>query len=167
MLSHRLIGFALMLMTESLMVSTLCSAAEHKHDHDTPEFSIRSVGDGKWSEAKTWKPARVPSKGDRVLISRGTHVEYDAKSEAVVRLVQVVGTLAFARDCDTELNVAVLTVQHSEECSEHGFACEFEGGKVGPETPDKDWPTLLVGTPEEPIPAEHTARIRLHYLEGM
>jgi hypothetical protein len=28
-------------------------------------------------------------------------------------------------------------------------------------------PALLVGTPEEPIPAGHTARIRLHFLEGM
>src|SRR4029077_17296716 len=125
------------------------------------------VRSGKWTNAETWMPARVPVKGDRVLIARGTRVEYDANSAEVVRLVQVVGTLAFARDRDTELNVGVLTVQHTDECSEHGFACEFEGGKVGPKTPDKVWPSLLVGTPEQPIPAERTARIRLHYLEGM
>jgi hypothetical protein len=155
-----------MLLVLGLIDDSVCSAGDD-HEHEHLEFSIRSVRDGKWSEADTWRPARVPGKGDRVLVARGTRVEYDAKSEAVVRLVQVVGTLAFARDCDTELNVAVLTVQHSEECSEHGFACEFEGDKEGPKTADHDWPTLLVGTPEQPIPAQHTARIRLHYLDGM
>jgi hypothetical protein len=164
---HRLGGFVLALLIAGLISGGICFAADDDHDHEHPEFSIRSVKDGNWSEAATWKPARVPGKGDRVLVARGTRVEYDVKSEAVVRLVQVVGTLAFARDRDTELNVAVLTIQHSEECSEHGFACEFEGDKDGPTTSDKDWPTLLVGTPEQPIPANHTARIRLHYIEGM
>ena len=28
-------------------------------------------------------------------------------------------------------------------------------------------PALLVGTPDKPIPAEYSARIRLHYLSGM
>lgn len=54
--------------------------AGHDHKHaDHCEFSIRSVKDGRWLDAKTWKPARVPGNGDRVLISRGTFVEYDAK----------------------------------------------------------------------------------------
>jgi hypothetical protein len=120
----------------------------HGHDHAAVEFSIRSVQDGKWSDARTWKPARVPGAGDRVLIGRGTRVEYDVQTEEVVRLVQVVGTLSFARDRDTELNVGILTIQHSEVYTEHGFACEFEGASVGPDTPDELWPTLLIGTPE-------------------
>ena len=38
----------------------------HKHHHQHIEFSVRSVKSGRWSEAKTWKPARIPRKGDRV-----------------------------------------------------------------------------------------------------
>jgi hypothetical protein len=143
-------------------------AARGQHEHQNHvQFSIRSIQNGKWSDARSWKPERVPEAGDRVLIARGTRIEYDVKSQQVIRLVQVVGTLSFARDRDTELNVGLLTVPHSEECSEHGFACEFEGANAGPQTPDGEWPSLLVGTPDDPIPAQYTARIRLHYLEGM
>ena len=60
-----------------------------------------------------------------------------------------------------------MTIQHSDVCSEHGFACEFEGEEQGPTTPDNQWPTLLIGTLDDPIPASHSARIRLHFLEGM
>ena len=148
---------------------TTPSAAEHEHEQAVP-FSIRSVKDGKWSEASTWLPARVPGDGDRVLVSRGTKVEYDVTSKHVLRLIQVVGTLSFARDRDTELNVALVKVQDSETCSESGFACDFHHKTKGGEPTDKPlghMPALLIGTLEKPIPAEHTARIRLHYLEGM
>lgn len=59
----------------------------------------------------------MPGKDDRVLISRGTTVDYDAASPEVIRLIQVVGTLRFARDRDTELNVGLLKVQNSGERS--------------------------------------------------
>ncbi len=141
-----------------------------KGHHHHVEFTIRSVADGQWSDAKIWKPARVPGQGDRVLVSRKTRVVYDANSKDVIRLLQVVGTLSFARDRDTSLNVAVLKVQNSATCSEHGFACDFEGVNFAgePQGPRVgSMPTLEVGTPEAPIPAEHTARIRLHYLKGL
>jgi hypothetical protein len=139
-------------------------APEHEgHVH----FSMRSVSGGKWSDAKTWSTERVPGAGDRVLVARGTRVEYDVQSPAIVRLIQVVGTLDFSRERDTELNVGILTVSHSEECSENGFSCEFEGAGAGPKSPAGEWPSLLVGEPDDPIPAERTARIRLHYLDGM
>ncbi|MBW3595922.1 MAG: G8 domain-containing protein [Planctomycetes bacterium] len=143
---------------------------EH-HDHRQHiEFSVRSVQDGSWSDPATWRPARVPKSGDRVLVSRETRVEYDVKSDAVLRLVQVVGRLDFARDRDTEMNVGVLKVQNSDECSESGFACDFAGVNLAGEPLEElggVLPALTVGTPEAPIPAEHNARIRLHYLEGM
>jgi len=134
------------------------------------DFSIRSVRDGRWSEAKTWEPARVPAKGDRVLISRGTDVQYDAASDDVIRLVQVVGALRFARDRDTLLNVGVLKAQNSDHCSETGFACDLHDvSDVGEPyaAPPGPMPMLEIGTPENPIPAQYTARIRLHYLDGM
>ncbi len=41
----------------------------HQH-HQHAQFSIESVRNGDWSKAETWKPARVPGPGDRVLIAR-------------------------------------------------------------------------------------------------
>ena len=122
-----------LLVTPFLLISIFASAADgpankgvHKHDHPQDlQFAIRSVASGNWSEAKTWQPPRVPRSGDRVLISRGTRVLYDVKKTDVIRLVQVMGILSFARDCDTELNVGILKVQNSDKCREDGFACDF------------------------------------------
>lgn len=142
-----------------------------KHDHhEHLMFDVKSVGQGAWSNPKTWEPARVPKAGDRVLISRGSDVIYDVKSPAVIRLVQVAGKLRFARDKDTELNVALLKVQNSLHCSESGFACDFHSvNKAGEPhaAPDGEMPLLEIGTPESPIPAAHTAKIRLHHVEGL
>jgi hypothetical protein len=143
----------------------------HSHHHAVKiQFDIRSVRDGKWSEPATWNPARVPKEGDRVLVTSGTHVTYDSTSQSTIRLLQVVGTLAFARDRNTELNVALLKVQNSDECSEAGFSCDFPGvNAAGEPTGPRPgvMPTLEVGTAADPIPAKFTARIKLHYLEGL
>lgn len=141
-----------------------------EHANDEIHFSIRSAADGSWSNPQTWQPARIPKAGDRVLIARGTNVRYDSQSKDVIRLIQVVGTLQFARDRDTELNVGLLKVQNSLTCSEDGFACDFlDITETGEPTakPGGSLPALLVGTPENPIPRQHTARIRLHYIDGM
>jgi hypothetical protein len=167
-----------LLVTSVLFSSILVSAADdpankgvHKHDpHKHLQFAIHSVASGNWSEAKTWQPPRVPRNGDRVLISRGTRVVYDAKKADVIRLVQVMGILSFARDCDTELNVGILKVQNSDKCREDGFACDFlHLNKAGLPTGQEQnaLPTLEIGTAENPIPAQFTARVRLHYLDGM
>jgi hypothetical protein len=134
------------------------------------KFSVRSVGNGDWSSAKTWEPKRVPKAGDRVLVSAGTVVRFDAKVTPVIRLLQVAGTLRFARDRSTELNVALLKVQSGNRCTERGFACDFHGvNKAGEPNamPTGAMPTLEVGTLQNPIPAKHTARIRLHFIKGM
>jgi hypothetical protein len=145
-------------------------AGHTHHDHPLIDFQIRSVRDGNWSDKQTWDPPVVPGDGDRVLVSRGTRVTYDVDSPSVIRLLQVVGTLAFSRDVDTALNVCVLKVQNSDACSEDGFACDFEGVNAAGEPqrgPDGQLPTLEVGTVEDPIPAGRTARIRLHHMEGL
>ncbi|HJT30537.1 MAG TPA: G8 domain-containing protein [Pirellulales bacterium] len=157
------------ILTFSLAPLPGLAAAEHA-DHQVVDFSIRSIKDGRWSDADTWQPARMPTAGDRVLISRGTTVEYDVANQDILRLIQVVGTLTFARDRDTELNVALLKVQNSDSCSESGFACDFRHKTTGGEpldAPAGNLPALLIGTSDKPIPAEHTARVRLHYIEGM
>lgn len=141
-----------------------------KHAPARVDFTIRSVADGNWSSPKTWQPARLPKDNDRVLVTRGTRVIYDVQSEAKIRLLQVIGTLSFARDRNTLLNVGVLKVQHSDVCSESGFACDFHDVNEFGEpkaAPGGVMPALEVGTLDQPIPAKYTARIRLHYFEGM
>lgn len=158
----------------SAIVAVILSVAlpamgQHQHEAQV-QFSARSVRVGKWSDANIWDSGKVPGKDDRVLISRGTTVEYDVASKDVIRLIQVVGTLSFARDRDTELNVCILKVQNSDTCSESGFACDLatinKSGEPN-DAPRGSMTALLVGTPDNPIPAGHHARIRLHYLEGL
>lgn len=158
-----------------LAIALLLGAPAHAADSppadlaSTLRFDVHSVADGAWSSAKTWSP-RPPKAGDRVKVSAGTRVVYDVKSDDVIRMIQVVGTLTFARDRDTLLNVGIVKVQASETCSESGFACDFAHATAAGEptlAPTGPVPALEVGTLADPIPAEYTARIRLHYLNGM
>jgi hypothetical protein len=133
-------------------------------------FDVKSVRSGSWSDPQTWEPAAVPAAGQRVLVSSKTRVIYDRASDDVIRLIQVAGEMSFARDRNTALNVGLLKVQNSERCSESGFRCDLhavtEAGEPS-EHPSGGTPALEVGTSDEPIPAQFTARIRLHYMEGM
>jgi hypothetical protein len=133
-------------------------------------FDAESVASGAWSAADTWRNKRRPAAGDRVKIARGHRVVYDVASDDVIRMIQILGTLTFARDRDTLLNVGIVKVQNNETCSESGFACDFASATAAGEptlAPDGAVPALEVGTLADPIPAKFTARIRLHYLEGM
>ena len=101
-------------------------AAGHGHHHaNHVHFDAQSVADGNWSDPKTWSNGKLPTAGARILIKRGTRVVFDVKQPAVFRLLQIVGTLSFARDRDTELNACVIKVQDSDVCSDSGFACDF------------------------------------------
>src|SRR5438128_876705 len=66
---------------------------------------IRSARNGPWSAPETWEGGRVPGAGDRVQVRAGHQVLYDAKSDRALRSVHVAGTLTFARDRDTRLDV--------------------------------------------------------------
>ena len=125
---------------------------------------IKSARSGPWSAKDSWEGKAVPGGGDRVLIRTGHTVTYDVKSDAVVRGVNVAGTLAFATDTDTLLNVGLLKIQAGEAYSEEGFDCD--GHAMKPED-GKPLPALVVGTMDSPIAAGKTATIRLHHLEGM
>ncbi len=153
-----------------LLVFCLLTAMSVAAQNGAVKFSVRSVANGDWTDAKTWEPKRVPKAGDRVLVSAGTVVRFEARRTPVIRLLQVAGTLRFARDRSTELNVALLKVQAGNRCTERGFACDFHGVNRAGEpnaVPTGAMPTLEVGTLQNPIPAKHTARIRLHFIKGM
>lgn len=128
---------------------------------------VHSARSGAWSDAGTWKGGKLPAEGDEVVVASGHLVKYDLRSAKVIRSVRVAGKLDFCRQQDTELNVGNIRVQPGA----HG------GGKAGVEDVPHDHDhakpvagkeaALILGSPLAPMPAKVTARIRLHYLEGM
>jgi hypothetical protein len=125
---------------------------------------LRSRQSGAWTARETWDAGRAPQKGDRVIVRAGHTVLYDADSQAVIRLVQVAGTLEFARDRNTRLEAGLILVTPSEEPSEEGFDCHANPKMIAH---GKARPALLIGQPGSPIPGKFQALVRLHYVEGM
>lgn len=124
----------------------------------------RSARSGPWSAAATWEEGRVPGAGARVLVREGHKVVYDIASDKAIRAINIAGTLTFAIDKDTRLDVGLIKIQSGDEFSEDGFDCEAH---VEPLAPGQSRPALLVGTPNQPVGAKNTALIRLVYFEGM
>lgn len=125
---------------------------------------IRSARSGPWSAATTWEANAMPSAGARVQIRTGHVVTYDVASDAIIRSIHVAGTLTFARDRNTALNVGLIKIQTADDASEDGFNCDAH---LAPPDPNLPRATLEVGTAEGPIPAEHVAMIRLAAIDGM
>src|SRR5262245_35593222 len=144
-------------MRTSLALSILLLAVSSA---TAQEKLIRSAKSGTWSDGATWEGGKVPANLARVQVRPGHAVVYDAKSDAVIRFIHVGGTLTFAHDKDTLLNVGLIKIQAGEDATEGGFDCDAHLS-----VDDKKWPRpeLLVGTPERPIDAKHSAVIRLHY----
>jgi hypothetical protein len=143
-----------------LAVVILSAAGPSAFAADDWTASARS---GNWSDSATWSSGQVPGTGTRVHVKAGHTVVYDVKSETPIRAVYIAGALTFAADRDTQLNVGVLKIEAGDEPTEEGFDCdvhieELPAGAVRP--------ALLVGTPEKPIGAKHTALIRLVPFEG-
>jgi hypothetical protein len=124
---------------------------------------IFSAKSGPWSVPATWAGGKVPGEGARVLVKPGHRVVYDVKSDAVIRGLNIAGSVVFATDKDTVLNVGLIKIQEGETYSEDGFDCDHAS------TTDSHAakPELIVGTPDSPIAAGKTAIIRLHFVEGM
>jgi hypothetical protein len=129
-----------------------------------PPPLIRSVRSGPWSAADTWEGGQAPAAGARVQIRAGHAVVYDLDSDRVIRSVHVAGTLTFAPDRDTRLDVGLLKIQPGDDASEEGFDCDAHVPDLAPDAPR---PALEVGAPGRPIDAQHTATIRLVYFDGM
>ncbi|HSQ56123.1 MAG TPA: G8 domain-containing protein, partial [Gemmata sp.] len=124
---------------------------------------IHSAKSGSWSSSTTWVGGKVPDEGSRVLIRNGHRVVYDVKSDTVIRGVNIAGSLSFATDRDTLLNVGLIKIQAGETYSEDGFDCDHSAVAE-----QKKWrPELIVGTRDRPVAASKTALIRLHYVQGM
>lgn len=129
-----------------------------------PATLIRSAKSGAWSAGDTWEGGKVPGKEARVQVREGHKVTYDVNGGPVIRSIHVAGTLAFAQDKDTRLDVGLIKIQPGSDASEDGFDCDAHAMEI---EPGKERPALLVGTPESPMPAKHKAIIRLTYVEGL
>lgn len=125
---------------------------------------VRSAKSGPWSVGTTWDGGKIPATGDRVQIRTGHVVTYDVAADAVIRSIHVAGTLTFARDKDTVLNVGLIKIQPGDDASENGFDCDAHAPAVAP---GEARPALEVGTPDAPIPAGTQATIRLHAVDGL
>src|SRR5678815_518091 len=125
---------------------------------------ICTAHSGLWSDLAIWEGGQIPGAGAKVLIKSGHAVTYDEKSDKVIRGITVAGTLAFATDKDTELNVGLIRIEDRKDYSEEGFECEAHVMK--PEA-SKARPALIVGTQDDPVERNHKALIRLHYVDGM
>lgn len=152
---HRLFVFRLALATLLLPIEVLLAS-----DDGPLVFSsvnVRSIRSGNWSEATTWSGGKIPARGDQVLIDGGHTVTYDLVSEEAIRLIHVRGRLVFSRVRNTQLDVGMIILQNSDTVDEN-FHCSVRHEAVYLGEPR---PTLEVGAPPQPIPANLTARIRL------
>ena len=131
---------------------------------DKPADLIRTAKSGLWSAADTWEGSKVPGDGARVQIRADHRVVYDRKEGPAIRLIHVAGTLSFAHDRDTRLDVGLIKIQPGDDASENGFDCDAH---VGAPDAAKPRAALEVGTLDLPIDAKHAATIRLTYFEGM
>jgi hypothetical protein len=147
----------------TLVGGTPCRLHGADKDSSAPGW-IRSAQSGQWSAPATWEGGQVPADGSRVQICTGHTVTYDLKSNRVIRSIHVAGTLRFAHDRDTRLDVGLMKIQPGNDPSEDGFDCEAHAMKP---SADRPRPSLEVGTPDRPIEAGHTALIRLTYVDGL
>src|SRR4051794_34212604 len=71
---------------------------------------VRSAHGGAWSDPAIWEGGAVPGAGAKVQIRPGHAVVYDVDSDRPIRSVCVGGTLSFAADKDTRLDVGLIKV---------------------------------------------------------
>src|SRR5262249_45760505 len=157
----------------SALLSLVLAGALHAIAHpalaaDPPAASkltwTRSAKSGPWSAPATWEGGKVPTALARVQVRTGHTVTYDVQSDQVIRAIHIAGTLRFATDRDTRLDVGLIKIQAGETASEDGFECDAH---LPAPKPGQSRAVLEVGTPEAPVPASHRAVIRLVYVNGM
>ena len=152
----RVIPFALALL---LAAGSTLPGAE-----PTAPGLVRSARSGAWSAPATWEGGKVPGAGARVQVRTGHTVVYDCCWDQVIRSIHVAGTLTFVRDRDTRLDVGLIKIQAGDDADEDGFNCSAHLKEPDPQAPRS---ALEVGTAAAPIPAGHTATIRLAAVEGL
>src|SRR5262245_8815373 len=116
-MTTRLLGFVL------LHIAAILTPAA-AHEANPPAELIRSARSGAWSAADTWERGQIPTAGARVQVRTGHNVVYDVHSDRALRSIHVAGTLSFARDRNTRLDVGLIKIQPGDDASENGFDCD-------------------------------------------
>ena len=147
----------LSMMILTLIVAPIQSSAQGK-DQDARAW-IRSAKSGPWPAPTTWATGKVPPAGARVHVRPGHTVIYDLNSDQAIRTIHVAGTMSFARNKTTRLDVGLIKIHPGDEATEDGFDCDAHIAEVDAGTQ----PALEVGTPDAPIDARYTSTIRLVY----
>ena len=107
-------------------VAALALAAPPALPADAPPANadlVRTARSGPWSAPSTREGARVPAAGARVQIREGHTVLYDVNSDQGIRALHIAGTVTFAPDRDTRLDVCLIKIQPGDDTSEEGFDC--------------------------------------------
>ena len=127
---------------------------------------IRSAKSGAWSNTATWDGGQVPGHGVKVQVRPGHTVTYDvqAPESVVIRSLFIAGTVSFATDKSTQLNVGLIKIEATDSTDEEGFDCDMHLEASDSKAPKA---SLLVGTPLQPVAANAKALIRLTYVPGM
>src|SRR5262245_6158251 len=154
---------ALLTIVPALFTGSRGNAAD-QNAADIPV--IRSARSGVWSEGATWEGGRVPAGGTKVRVLPGHIVTYDvlAPEALIIRSLHMAGTVTFATDKPTQLNVGLIKIEDSDSTDEEGFDCDEHAEEPAPDRPRS---ALLVGTPDHPVAASARAVIQLHYVAGM
>lgn len=102
-----------------------------------------AVQDGDWSDPTTFVNAdteqfETPGAGAKVYIPNQITVTYDVDSDTVIDTIRLDGELSFATDRSTKLVVDTIIQDHGTHMNPSVFR---------------------IGTPEAPLPAEHTCEI--------
>lgn len=118
----------------------LCPDAKMKDEHlalmnlmPLTAVTHTAARSGGWSAGSTWSTGTVPGAGSRVYIPNGISITYDVDSTAALQWVRVEGLLRFPVDRSTRMVTDTVGVMSIGE--------------------------LLIGTPAEPLPAQHQAHI--------
>jgi hypothetical protein len=156
-------AFAVGAVAASLAGEIPCARAAGPDQKDVQRVP-RSVQSGAWSAPSTWENGKTPTAGAKVQIRAGHKVTYDLNSDQVIRSIHVAGTLTFATDRNTRLDVGLIKIQAGDDASEDGFDCDAHGLEPAPGSVR---PALEIGSPDQPVPAKYTALIRLTYVDGL
>src|SRR5262245_3551526 len=112
-------------------VLPLPSAAAEPLARQSASPIVRTAQSGAWSAPATWEGGKIPPANARVLIREGHRVRYDVQATKPIRSLTISGTLSFARDRDTRLDVGLIKIQAGEDCTEEGFACDAHADRRG------------------------------------
>ena len=141
--------------------SSPCSCSPPSHAGDRPECrpfgQERAVG-----VADTWAGGKVPGPRRPVLIRPGHRVVYGASRTRPYRAVHVAGTLAFAPDKDTVLDVGLIKIQPGESTARKASTATPTWRRPRTASRSRPWRSAR---PTHPSASRRV--IRLHYVEGM